>query len=662
MRLLVSNGDDDVVHANFADLPHALRRGDVVVVNTSATIPAAIPGTLPPDGTTVRVHFSTEMPGGFWLVEARRPAGVSTVPLADDLTGTDLTLAGGGHLTLLDRLPGSQRLWLASAHLGAPVIDYLGSHGEPIRYRHAPGSWPLSAYQQIFGTEPGSAEMPSAAPPVHRRRSCWSSRGAASRSTTILLHAGVSSLEAHEMPYPERYRVPDATAAHLNGVHDAGGRVIAVGTTVVRALESVTDEQGTVHPGSGWTDLVVTPERGVRAVDGLVTGWHEPEASHLLMLEAIAGRAALERAYGEARRHGLPVARVRRQPPAASRIASDTMSDRRVAPPLPEGRRAVLYALRRRGQGTAEDIARNLDMTVSGARQHLERARRRRPGRSDRAPAAGGAAGPAPARVHGRPIAPTASSPRRTASSPTSCSGTSRSPTAELVDQLFARRRDERVRNASARLATRRSLKDKVVELTRILDEDGYLATCEPMPGRPPRSSSTTAPSSRWPASTGRRARARSTSSAPSSRARPWNGSATFSTAPTTAPTRYGPSAPELDRGRRRRVADDRRTAPGSVRRRIGSVGLAPPARQDTTSRTHALGIPEVTMAASSAGLHEPAEKLQPETIDQHRALVSIMEELEAVDWYHQRADATDDPELAAVLSTTATRRRSTRR
>lgn len=302
VRLLVSNGEQDVVHATFAELPRELQRGDVVVVNTSATIPAAIAGTVP-DGAVIRVHFSTEMPGGFWLAEARRPAGVSTAPLTDDLTGVEIALAGGGHITMLDRLPGSQRLWLASPHLGVPVIDYLTRHGEPIRYRHAPGSWPLSAYQQIFGTEPGSAEMPSAARPFTADLVLeLAQRGVT--VATILLHAGVSSLEAHEMPYPERYRVPDATAAHVNAVHQAGGRVIAVGTTVVRALETVADGQGTVHPGNGWTELVVTPERGVRAVDGLVTGWHEPEASHLLMLEAIAGRSALERAYDAARREG----------------------------------------------------------------------------------------------------------------------------------------------------------------------------------------------------------------------------------------------------------------------------------------------------------------------------------------------------------------------
>jgi S-adenosylmethionine:tRNA ribosyltransferase-isomerase len=110
----------------------------------------------------------------------------------------------------------------------------------------------------------------------------------------------VASLEAHETPYPERYEVPGPTARLVNATHAAGGRVVAVGTTVVRALETAVDDDGIVHPGHGWTDLVVTPERGVRAVDGLLTGWHEPEASHLLMLEAVAGRRALELAYGAA--------------------------------------------------------------------------------------------------------------------------------------------------------------------------------------------------------------------------------------------------------------------------------------------------------------------------------------------------------------------------
>jgi len=302
VRLLVSDGDQDVVHATFRDLPRMLRAGDALVVNTSATIPAAIDATLP-DGHALRVHFSTELPGGLWLVETREPVGETTAPYFDDLTGVNIPLAGGGHLHLFERFAGSHRLWLASPHLASSVLDHLARFGEPIRYKHAPGKWPLSAYQQIFGVEPGSAEMPSASRPFTAEIVVDLAR----RGVTIvpiLLHTGVSSLEAHEMPYPERYRVTDATAAHVNAVHHAGGRVIAAGTTVVRALETVADPSGVVHPGEGWTELVVTPERGVRAVDGLLTGWHEPEATHLLMLEAIAGRPPLERAYAEAHRAG----------------------------------------------------------------------------------------------------------------------------------------------------------------------------------------------------------------------------------------------------------------------------------------------------------------------------------------------------------------------
>ena len=302
VRLLVSNGDTQVEHVTFRDLPSMLRAGDALVVNTSATIPAAIDGTLP-DGHAVRIHFSTEMPGGLWLVEAREPVGDTTTAFFDDLTGVDVTLAGGGSVHLFERFAGSRRLWLASPHLASTVLEHLAYFGEPIRYKHAPGNWPLSAYQQIFGVEPGSAEMPSASRPFTAEIVVDLAR----RGITIvpiLLHTGVSSLEAHEMPYPERYRVSDATAAHVNGVHRAGGRVIAAGTTVVRALETVADARGVVHPGEGWTELVVTPECGVRAVDGLLTGWHEPEATHLLMLEAIAGRPALERAYSEAHRAG----------------------------------------------------------------------------------------------------------------------------------------------------------------------------------------------------------------------------------------------------------------------------------------------------------------------------------------------------------------------
>ena len=115
--------------------------------------------------------------------------------------------------------------------------------------------------------------------------------------TPVVLHTGVASLGSDELPYPERVKVPGWTANRVNDTHRNGGRVVAVGTTVVRALESAADADRTLHPVDGWTDLVVTPDRGIQVVDGMLTGWHEPEASHLLMLEAVAGRDLLADSY-----------------------------------------------------------------------------------------------------------------------------------------------------------------------------------------------------------------------------------------------------------------------------------------------------------------------------------------------------------------------------
>jgi S-adenosylmethionine:tRNA ribosyltransferase-isomerase len=159
-----------------------------------------------------------------------------------------------------------------------------------------PAAWPLSAYQTAFALDPGSAEMPSAGRPFTPELVARLVAGGV-LVAPVTLHTGVSSPERHEPPYPEAYRVPEATARAVEAARGWGGRVIAVGTTVVRALESVAAADGSMTAGEGWTGLVVTPERGVHAVDGLITGWHEPQASHLLMLEAIAGRELLDASY-----------------------------------------------------------------------------------------------------------------------------------------------------------------------------------------------------------------------------------------------------------------------------------------------------------------------------------------------------------------------------
>jgi S-adenosylmethionine:tRNA ribosyltransferase-isomerase len=299
VRLMVSAGSDDPVDATFDDLPRFLRAGDLLVVNTSATVPAAVNGT--DNDTAVRVHFSTLLPGDLWLVELRTPAGLSSTPWPHDASGTSVFLDGGAALQVLARFRSSQRLYFAKLILpaGQSFDAFVARHGQPIRYQYVRQNWPISTYQTVFATEPGSAEMPSAARPFTTALVTeLVARGVG--IAPLVLHTGVSSGEVHEPPYPERYRINGGTAERINTTHATDGRVIAVGTTVVRAIETTADEHGRSHPGSGWTDLVISPQRGMRVVDGLITGWHEPKASHLLMLEAIAGLDVLRTAYTHA--------------------------------------------------------------------------------------------------------------------------------------------------------------------------------------------------------------------------------------------------------------------------------------------------------------------------------------------------------------------------
>lgn len=300
VRLLVTRATGDrVEHARFRDLPSFLRAGDLLVVNTSATLPAALDACRP-GGEPLRLHLSTRLPAGLWTVELRRPEGAATGPFRDGRRGETLELPGGARAVLLAPRDGepaaAPRLWVARLELPREPLEYLAAHGRPIRYGYVPRDWPLESYQTVFATEPGSAEMPSAGRAFTPELVTRLVAGGVAMAP-LWLHTGVASLEEHEPPYPEEFRVPEATARQVNLARAMGGRVIAVGTTVVRALETAADERGTLHPATGWTGLLVTPERGVRAVDALVTGLHEPRASHLMMLEAIAGRDQLDRAY-----------------------------------------------------------------------------------------------------------------------------------------------------------------------------------------------------------------------------------------------------------------------------------------------------------------------------------------------------------------------------
>ncbi len=226
------------------------------------------------------------------------PPTIATAPVTLD-EAVDIDLLGGGQVRLLDHFEGSQRLWLAKLAIDETRSAYTAQHGRPIRYRHVGRDWPLARYQTVFGREPGSSEMPSASRPfTDELVTNLITRGV--QLAPLLLHTGVSSLEGREAPYPERYDVPASTAAEINETRARGGQVIAIGTTVVRAIATVTDERGTVHPGRGWTDVVVSRRHPVRSLDGVLTGWHEPESSHLLMLEAFAPNDVIADAYHQA--------------------------------------------------------------------------------------------------------------------------------------------------------------------------------------------------------------------------------------------------------------------------------------------------------------------------------------------------------------------------
>jgi S-adenosylmethionine:tRNA ribosyltransferase-isomerase len=314
VRLLVADGRRPVRHARFRDLDRHLRPGDLLVVNTSATLAAAVDGTRFGTGRRILptvVHVATALDDGRWVVELRSAPDGSR-PVLDARPGERVRLPDGATLTLLEphREPGAGtaagpdaaggdgvRLWRAATL--ADLAGVLRRHGRPIRYGYVDGEWPLSAYQTVFAREAGSAEMPSAGRPFTTEL--------VTRLVTsgvlvapVVLHTGVSSLESHEPPPAERFAVPAATAALVNWTRGRGGRVIAVGTTVTRALESAAADDGTVTAQAGWTDLVLGPHRPARVLDGLVTGLHAPGASHLLLLEAVVGARVVRQAYDAA--------------------------------------------------------------------------------------------------------------------------------------------------------------------------------------------------------------------------------------------------------------------------------------------------------------------------------------------------------------------------
>ncbi len=306
VRLLVAT-PDRLVHTRFHRLADHLRAGDLVVVNTSATVAGEADGVSSRHGPVV-VHVATPLPDGAWVIELRTsPAG--SRPVLDAHAGDEIVTAG---ITFtLDRgYPAEEsspsgvgnRLWRAypgPSRARPDVRAALDRFGRAIGYGYLDRHYPLADYQTVFARHPGSAEMASAARPFTPHL-VTELAVAGIGVAPVTLHTGLSSQEAGELPQPERFRVPATTADLVNHVRGRGGRVVAVGTTVTRALESAAGADGRARPAQGWTERVVSLDDPPRLVDGLITGWHNPDASHLLLVEAIAGADLTQRAHDAA--------------------------------------------------------------------------------------------------------------------------------------------------------------------------------------------------------------------------------------------------------------------------------------------------------------------------------------------------------------------------
>lgn len=314
VRLLVAD-DDNVHHARFRDLVEHLHPGDLVVVNASRTEPRQVDAHLGLGrrGRPVVLHVATDLRDGTWVVELRTAPHAERAVL-DARAGQVVPLEGfgAGAMTLLaphavaaaSPTGRGNRLWRAAYDGPSTLRAVLEERGRPIAYGYLDRRYPLEDYQTVFGTTPGSAEMPSAARPFTPE---LVTRLVASGVAVapVLLHTGVSSQEAGEPPQPEWFEVGAATAQLVNVTRARGGRVVAVGTTVTRALESAAvSGRSLVQPSRGWTERLVTRDDPPRVVDGLVSGWHDPQASHILLVEAISGPALAQLAYdGAVREH-----------------------------------------------------------------------------------------------------------------------------------------------------------------------------------------------------------------------------------------------------------------------------------------------------------------------------------------------------------------------
>lgn len=303
--LVIDRATSHIDHTRFDKIDKYLRPGDLLVFNSSRTLPASLRGCecSAAHGPCMEVRLAERLPDGSWLAlllcEQGDPFGCGL------RAGMQIEFAEGLAATVLERDANIPRLWKMRFSIsGIELVDLIYRLGKPIRYEYVSAPWDLDYYQTVYATEPGSAEMPSAG-----RAFTWKLLLDLKRrgidSAYVVLHAGLSSymddeLDRQNLASEEEYFVSRITARKINQARANGGRIIAVGTTVVRALESAATENGSVTEAHGYTRLKIDHQHRLRSVKGLLTGLHEPEASHLDLLSAFLPAERIHAAYREA--------------------------------------------------------------------------------------------------------------------------------------------------------------------------------------------------------------------------------------------------------------------------------------------------------------------------------------------------------------------------
>ena len=299
-RLMVlSQKDDSIQHRIFRDLPEYLEPGDLLVVNNSKVLPARIVGVKQPTGAVCELLLLRQVKGDQW--ECLAKPGKRMQP------GTKVSFGDGTLTAVVDETLEDGNKFVTFYYDTETLYEKLDEFGKmPLPPYITKQLEDQSQYQTVYAKELGSAAAPTAG--LHFTPELMDTlRAKGVGIAEVTLHVGLGTfrpvsednVEDHHM-HSEYYECSEEAARAINEARARGGRVFAVGTTSCRTLESVTDDEGIVHAKKGWTDIFITPGYKFKAVDKLITNFHLPESTLLMLVSALCTREEMLDVYKHA--------------------------------------------------------------------------------------------------------------------------------------------------------------------------------------------------------------------------------------------------------------------------------------------------------------------------------------------------------------------------